>query len=828
MNENAVHLPSLRASLALFLPDGEVIELRSLGAERGGVIAGYFSNRERAVQSAANLSGNVEGIYVTLNPVSRDLLARSENRTKHHARFTTTDVEVLRRRWLVVDIDPVRPRGISSTNEEHATAQDRAATVRSWLTEEGWPDPILASSGNGAHLLYRIDGPNNREWTDALQMFLRGLGARFSDERANIDAAMFNASRICRLYGTQAKKGDDTETRPHRVSRLLFVPNRGQLEVVQLGQVQALADALLSNVQTAARRNNAVLTPAVPAVPRPRLSGLDIENLDMENWFRSHECYGRLIDEERGAHAVACPWEDEHSGGEGANDTDTVIWDGRDGRLPGFRCMHSHCAHRRIHEIVAFWQDAQQFGARQRVGQDYHLTDDGNALRLIDRYGAHIRFCKTLGGWLYWNGSVWLPGGLSEIYEQYRETIQRLHEEADQIGDGTQRNTLQQHALKSEGWERQKAGVAVAAIKRPVQADPIQFDAHPYQLNCINGTIDLRTGEIAQNRPEDYCTKVLKTPYNPSAVCPRFDQFMSEVFAGDEELIDFVWRAIGYSLTGKVSEQVLFFCFGSGSNGKSTLFDVLSRLLEGYAGTAAPGLLIQSRGDRHPTEIADLRGKRFMACVETGEGQRLAEEFVKRLTGSDRIKARLMRQDFFEFDPTHKLWLSANHRPIVRGTDWAIWRRIPLIPFEVTFVDADKARDGQPIKDPALTDKLRQEMAGILAKAVRAAQDWHRNGLAIPAKVLVATESYRREQDLLGGFLEDCCDLTDPKAEEKASDVYRQYQEWCKDNGEYCYPGNKFGMTMTERGLARFKRSGNWYRGVRLLGVAEREAPLLS
>lgn len=819
MDEQAINWASLRSSLSLFLEEGAVIELRALGVERAGTVAGYFSDPEKAVNAAANLSGRAEGIYVTLNPVMTTLLARANNRAKPWARSTTSDEEVLRRRWIVIDVDPIRPKGISSTDDEWRAGMEKAQEVRVFLRGEGFPEPVVASSGNGAHLLYRVDTPNTPEVRDAIRDLLRGLAARFNDEKANCDAAMFNAARICRLYGTQAKKGDDTDSRPHRVSRFITLPS--ERIIVPLTTIRRLADSLISGVASE-RRATSTLPVAVPSTPRPRMSGLDIEGLDIVRWFQAHECYGRMVREDVGQHAVRCPWEGDHSSEDNANNTDTTIWDGRDGRLPGFRCLHSHCVDRRIREVLRFWTDAQQFGAKQRAGSDYHLTDDGNALRLVDRYGAHLRYCNALGGWLYWNGSQWLPGGDSEVYEQAREVVQEISAQARQSGEGTARQALDKHVMRSEGWERMRAMVNAAAVKRVVQAKPDQFDSHPYIINCLNGAVDLRTSEVFPNRAEDHCTKIVSLIYNPAASCPRFDQFMTEVFAADDTVIDFVWRAIGYSLSGKTTAQVLFFCYGSGSNGKSTLFEVLRRLLGDYSGTAAPGLLIEKRNDRHPTEIAELKGKRFVSCVETGEGQRLAEELVKRLTGGDRMKGRYMRKDFFEFEPTHKLWLSANHKPAIRGTDWAIWRRIPLIPFEVTFIDKERATEGQPVKDVDLLPTLFQELPGILAKAVRYAQEWCREGLIVPATVLMATEKYKREQDILGSFLDDCCALEEGK-EERAGDVYRAYSLWCRENGEFCFPANKFGMAMTERSIVRFKRSGNWYRGVRIKSAAERE-----
>lgn len=570
-------------------------------------------------------------------------------------------------------------------------------------------------------------------------------------------------------------------------------------------------------------RSDTTPPPAVPMPARPRRSGTDFSNLRIVDYFQAHDSYGRMLSEERGQHAVRCPWETEHSSDPNAMDSDSVIWDGRDDRLPGFRCLHSHCTGRRLNEVLTVWTDHAQFGTRLRVAGQYDNTDDGTVSRLLDRYGEHLRFCREFGVWMIWAGrGKWENGGNgTEVYERIRETFDAMRAEANELGEGEARTQLNQHIARMKRWERTKAVYNGATVRRDVQAGADQFDANPWMLNCPNATIDLRTGEARENVPMDFCSRQTAVPYVPSAVCPRFDQFLLEVFAGDETLVEFIWRAIGYSLTGSVREQALFFCYGSGSNGKSTLFEILRRLLGDYATVSAPGLLMESKSDRHPTEIADLRGRRLVYCVETGEGKRLAEELVKRLTGSDLLKGRLMRQDFFHFLPTHKLWLSANHKPVIRGTDHAIWRRIPLIPFTVQFSDPDTARPGQPVKDTELLEKLGQELPGILAKAVRAAQEWYANGLQWPDRVRAAVAEYRQEQDVLGMFIAERCEEAD-EALENASDLYRAYRHWADEVGEFIVSQKRFSTALSEKGYVKLKSSTIAYRGLRLLSASER------
>jgi len=267
----------------------------------------------------------------------------------------------------------------------------------------------------------------------------------------------------------------------------------------------------------------------------------------------------------------------------------------------------------------------------------------------------------------------------------------------------------------------------------------------------------------------------------------------------NEALRKFVQRSLGYSLTGSVQEQILLFLYGTGANGKTTLMNVVLGLTGDYGKQAAPDLLV-AKGTTHPTELADLFGARFVASTEVEDGRKLAENLTKQLTGGDRIKARYMRQDFWEFAPSQKIWLSANHKPEVRGTDYAIWRRIKLIPFGVTIRKEDQ--------DSRLPEKLKEEMPGILAWAVRGCLEWQAEGLGEPKEVTQATESYKAEQDVLAAFIEECC-VVEAGAWVKFKDLYAVYQAWGTESGEPTETKRKFGNRLTERGFVKDNGTDN-------------------
>jgi putative DNA primase/helicase len=297
--------------------------------------------------------------------------------------------------------------------------------------------------------------------------------------------------------------------------------------------------------------------------------------------------------------------------------------------------------------------------------------------------------------------------------------------------------------------------------------------------------------------------------HDPDADCPIWRQFLLDIMDGNKRLVEYLRRLVGLSLTGSTQEHILAFMYGVGANGKSTFLNAVQDLLgSDYAMKSDPDLLMVKRGNAHPTERADLFRKRFVVCIEAAEGRRIAEGLVKEMTGGDRIRARRMREDFWEFEPTHKLWLAANHKPTIRGTDYGIWRRVKLIPFTVTIPPERQ--------DKQLPEKLAAERSGILNWALLGCTDWQAHGLDDPPEVTAATDEYRQEQDVFGAFLDERC-LTSSELETPASDLYRAYKQWCEENGEHPSTQTKFGLALTERGFGTKRtRNGVIRRGIGL------------
>jgi putative DNA primase/helicase len=451
----------------------------------------------------------------------------------------------------------------------------------------------------------------------------------------------------------------------------------------------------------------------------------------------------------------------------------------------------------------------ERFSLREGRGT-YLCNDAGNAERLADRHGANLRYCHPWGKWLVYNGTRWHVDDRGAVVRLAKDTARSIFEEAKEAPDDETAKQLGKWANSSLSESKLRAMLSLAQSEPGIPVLPEEMDAGSDLLNVLNGTIDLETGELREHRREDLITKVAPVEYDPSAGAPLWAQTLERVLPSPA-VRSFFKKLTGYALTGDVSEQILAVLYGTGANGKSTVLNALLTVLGDYGMQAAPDLLVAKKGS-HPTELADLFGMRFVASIEVEDGSRLAESLVKQLTGGDRVKARRMRQDFWEFEPTHKVLMACNHKPQVRGTDNAIWRRIRLVPFTETIPPAEQDRN--------LPDKLRAEASGILAWAIEGCLEWRREGLQAPEAVRQATGAYRAEMDVLGAFLRDCCELC-AEYNVAAKDLYAAYKFWCEENGERPETQRRLGSRLTERGgFERYRGGsdgGHRWRGVQLL-----------
>ena len=368
--------------------------------------------------------------------------------------------------------------------------------------------------------------------------------------------------------------------------------------------------------------------------------------------------------------------------------------------------------------------------------------------------------------------------------------------------------------VESEQRHRIRAALDLARAERPLSTSGEEFDKNPWLLGVENGVVDLRTGKLGESRREDWITFSTRVLFDERARCPRFEKFLCEIFEGDSEVIDFLWRAIGYTLSGSVNEQCLFGCHGSGANGKSKLLGALHHVLGDYAfNLPFSSFELKQRG-AIPNDLVRLESRRFVTALETAEGVRLNEQRIKMLTGGDRVTARFLYRELVTFDPTHKLWLAFNHKPVVTDDTPAIWRRVRLIPFNHKFEGQEDDKD--------LLEKLKAEAPGILARAVRGSLEWQQGGLGTPRAVADATREYQEESDDVAGFLGEVCTVEERRAV-PCADLFKRYTEWAEQTGEKQMVRKAFTKRLEAKGFCK-KRCGHenvWaWLGIGLPGAA--------
>jgi putative DNA primase/helicase len=417
--------------------------------------------------------------------------------------------------------------------------------------------------------------------------------------------------------------------------------------------------------------------------------------------------------------------------------------------------------------------------------KDLPLSDVGNAERLVKRYGRDLLYCHPWRKWFIWDGTRWAPDDTGKIMRLAKDTAMRIGDEAHAAGGSSD---LYKWAGTSQSHPRINAMVALTQSEVPVL--PADLDADPNLINFPNGTLELDTFTFREHKREDRCTKAMGCEYLPDATCPLWVQFLDTIFDKNDNLIKFVQRGLGYSLTAAIGERAIFLCHGSGANGKSTLLNTVASAMGEYARQTESNTFCQQKHDGVRNDIAALKGARYVIAIESKKGKRLDEALVKQLSGGDTVAARFLFQEYFEFKPEFKIWWAFNHKPRIDDTTQSVWDRVKLIPFNIVIPLEERDKD--------LPAKLVKELPGIVAWMVNGLREYRNIGLAEPAEVTVATQEYQAEQDRLGDFLSEEC-VEDPTAWTSSSELYNAYQNWCNDNHEIPISPRTFGFDMGDR-----------------------------
>ena len=757
---------------------GDVREVRIPKYNKyGHTASGYFDSPESLAESAAKWDGKAN-LYFTLNPVNPALMARASNRIADKAETTSADVDVIRRRSLFIDIDPDRPSGISSTEDERQAARLVLDEVVSFLDNKDWPQPIVAMSGNGWYLLYAISLPNDPSSLELVQGVLVSLATRFNNEAVHIDTTVCNAARLAGLIGSMKVKGDFLTDRPHRRSQLESVPQ--QLAVISEELLAELA-AEQSQPEANLPKDGSIFngsTPLLEELLQSRHIEYRTQPLDGNGvtWYHVEKCPFHYDE----CHPFEC--------GVGQKLPD--------GPYAG-KCFHAETEPRGWQEWkvalgLTFSKNGQSLNPKDKNGP-FPLTDAGNAELFAALYGHILRFDHARNRWLIWEEHRWAPDSDGEVRRLAKKAARVRYRTALDIEDLDLRGKTASSAVRSESRQRLDACLALARSEHPIADSGMTWDPDPYLLGVANGVVDLRTGMIRSGHPDDRLTMQVPVQYHVKAECPRWQQFLHQVFQRDGELIGFVQRALGYSLTGSVREQVLFLCYGTGSNGKSVFLDMLRNVLGDYAMNIPFTVLELQQRPSLTNDLASMAGRRLVTSSETNESTRLNEARIKALTGGDPITARFLYSESFTYEPVAKFWLAVNHLPRVRDDSYGFWRRVRVLPFNEQFTGDDA--------DKGLPFKLLEELPGILNWGVQGALNWRLVGLAPPSAVMTATQAYRKDNDELDGFVADCCVVADGVRAEPGH-LFSEYQRWSKEQGileRHRLGSRSFGTRIRER-----------------------------
>jgi putative DNA primase/helicase len=443
------------------------------------------------------------------------------------------------------------------------------------------------------------------------------------------------------------------------------------------------------------------------------------------------------------------------------------------------------------------WERADNRDGRR----NYTRSDLGNAERFVDMHGDKVRWCPARKSFFLYDDTRWAPDERGHVVKLAHETARSIFKDAAHETDEAKQKEIAKFAVASQNKNRIDGLLSQAKPYLAVGMD--ELDRDPWDLNCANGTLDLRTGELRAQDPADLITRVAPVEYAPDARCPRFERFLKETLV-DEAVITFMKRYAGYTLTGITRERALAILHGGGKNGKSTFVEILQDVMGGYAQNTDAETILAKKYQGVGNDVAALKGARFVSAAEVERGRRLAESKVKQLTGSDTVTARFLFGEPFDFRPQFKLWLSTNNKPVITGVDDAIWDRIRLVPFEQRF-EGSKA-------DLKLPEKLREELPGILAWMVEGCLEWQEHGLGEPERVKAATDQYRSDMDTLAAFIEDRC-IVRRDAVAQATPLYKEYRMWCDDAGERPETQKTFGMRLTERGFESARSSSGVNKG---------------
>jgi P4 family phage/plasmid primase-like protien len=759
-----INKAEIERAYRLLFAQGQVVELRALkatiehGSSYPATYGGYFNNVE-ALLTALRRVQSAKGVYVTLQVCNPDLLHRTYNElVKQDSGMATSDKDILCYRWLLIDSDPNRSvSDISSTEREHADALAHSRMIAEDLARRGWPAPIVADSGNGGHLLYRIDLPVSDK--PLVERTLKGLASLYDTPGVHVDQTVFNPARICKLYGTLACKGADTPERPHRGARLRDIPE----------SQESVPKELLDTIAQPLRTDSPVKLP----------DGIK-EGFTAEAFIQRHaiETYGpQPYEDGTRWNLKACVWDPSHT------DSSACIYQFADGRL-GASCSHNGCKGKGWREFrMAFEPDAYSKPSTKTSGDlwlaSYDADDAGNGDAVFTLYGQDFLWCSSRG-WFVWSGTHWqLDIDGCAVKRRTVETLRRRRHAAVDAG--------REAVITATKADDKRVNGAVNRFKTLVSVAIEEFDRNPDLLNCKSGVVDLRTGELAPHDRKQRFTYCVGVPYG-EADYTEWLEYLEGVIGGGYEVVDYLQMLCGYSLTGHTREEILIYLHGPTRSGKGTFAETFMALLPDPLATMVDfnSFTAKREGDVSNFDLAPLKPARMIFASESQRDQSLNPAKIKQLTGGDQIRACFKHRDFFSYRPQFKVWMLSNHPCNGDPEDDALWGRVRVIEFPKSFLGVEDKSKKERLRDPDV-------LQGVLWWAVQGAMRWHElgpKGLLTPEIVAKTTQEHRDELDYVGAWLDECGnDQTDGWTPNEI--VTASYTGWCKNNNIQYLKGPK-------------------------------------
>lgn len=439
----------------------------------------------------------------------------------------------------------------------------------------------------------------------------------------------------------------------------------------------------------------------------------------------------------------------------------------------------------------------------------YSYDDTGNAERFTDMHGEILRYSYIRKGWYFYDGKKWVIDQEGKVKNLADQVIEKMKHETVYIPEGTDeeeaKKLFRRHIKNTRNHSGKTNMIKESEHLLPIQ--PEEFDKDLHLFNVQNGYLDLKTGKLHEHCKDRYFTKISNVEYTDKADCPMWEEFLNQIFNNDQELISYMQRAVGYSLSGSTEEQMMFILLGNGRNGKSVFLDIITDIFGSYSTNIQPqAIMVKQQSNNANPDIAKLAGARLVTTTEPNEGVRFDEGLIKQLTGGDRVTARFLYEDEFEYTPQFKLWMATNHKPFIRGTDDGIWRRLAIVPFNVQIPEHKV--------DKKLTHKLKREIDAILNWAVEGYLMWQREGLNEPQIIKDQRQEYRTEMDSIEAFIEECC-IRESHVAERASTLFQAYDNWAKENNQYTMSNTKFGREISKK-FVKFSSNGIYYKGIKV------------